>query len=85
MYKTAEQTGQENSRLINYIDGKYNTLLDVLFWIKYLLFVGAFLVFAFIIENTPFLIAFAISCGMFILSLVVHLIKEYFIEYVRFS
>ena len=81
MLKSAEQIGRDNTRLMNFLNGKYNKILDFLFIVKYLLFFGAFFFFAYTVQNTPLFKVFTASAIMLFSSLIVHLIKEYLIEY----
>lgn len=82
MLKSAEQIGRENTRLINFLNNKYNKILDFLFIVKYLLFFGAFFFFAYTVQNTPLSTVFTTSGIMIFSSLIVHLVKEYLIDYI---
>lgn len=81
MLKSAEQIGRENTRLINFLDGKYNKILDFLLIVKYFLFFGAFFFFAYTVQNTPLFIVFIGSAIMLFSSLIIHLVKEYLIDF----
>lgn len=82
MLKSAEQIGRDNTRLMNFLDGKYNKILDFLLIVKYLLFCGAFFVFAYTVDKTPLPTVFTNSAIMLFSSLIVHLVKEYLIDYI---